>query len=91
MNEWTTLIPELGSLPELVALVCLFVLNNALWMRLLFRFQDEGAKVLWEAVRQLTVLTQEIAAFKEWLEFQTQLLEAHVEAQTQGPQDADKM
>lgn len=79
-GDWQQLLPMLGSLPELIALVCLFVLNNALWMRLLFQWQDQGSRALWEGVRQLTLLTQEVSQIREWLVFQTEMLEAGQEA-----------
>lgn len=79
-DDWQQLAPMLGSLPELIALVCLFVLNHALWMRLLYQWQGLGSRALWEGVRQLTLLTQEVSQIREWLVFQTEMLEAGQEA-----------
>ena len=80
MPQWTmlleSLIGTLTSVPELVALVCLFVLNNALWMSYLWRITTQLTRVLWEAVRQLTLLNGEIQTLQELMELQGELLES---------------
>ena len=79
MPDWWTgfrgVLEQIGQMPELVALVCLFVINNALWMIHLTRTSTQLGRVLLELVRQLTLLTQEVQELRELGEFQTDLLD----------------
>jgi len=79
MTEWWKgfhdVLQEVGQMPELVALVCLFVVNNALWMIHLSQTSHQLGRVLMELVRQLTLLTHEVQELRELGEFHTDLLE----------------
>ncbi|HYE76917.1 MAG TPA: hypothetical protein VEI97_02930 [bacterium] len=81
MDSWwdgfRQLVDALGAMPDLVALVCLFVVNNALWMHHLHHTALEVTRVLRDVSSQLQAL-------HELSLFQAELLERVGDRPTSG-------
>ncbi|MEO7994253.1 MAG: hypothetical protein ABI743_07620 [bacterium] len=67
-----SVIEAASGLRELIALVCLFVLNNALWMRHLSQTASRLDQVLWELARQLATLNRRVAMLQSEVEWDTE-------------------